>query len=84
MSNEQNLGWLGYIGDYTTQLYRIIINHYKDPYKPTSIIESNKGFFHGSNDPLDSQRNSANISDWWTHLEPNAQWPQQAFGLAFR
>ena len=22
MSNEKNLGWLGYIGDYTTQLYR--------------------------------------------------------------
>ena len=25
LSNEKNLGWLGYIGDYTTQLYR-------DPY----------------------------------------------------
>ena len=22
VSNEENLGWLGYIGDYTTQLYR--------------------------------------------------------------
>ena len=22
LSNENNLGWLGYIGDYTTQLYR--------------------------------------------------------------
>ena len=22
LSNEKNLGWLGYIGDYTTQLYR--------------------------------------------------------------
>ena len=22
MSNEKNLGWLGHIGDYTTQLYR--------------------------------------------------------------
>ena len=34
MSNEKNPGWLGYIGDYTTQLYRDcnIINHYKDPY----------------------------------------------------
>ena len=21
LSNEKNLGWLGYIGDYTTQLY---------------------------------------------------------------
>ena len=32
LSNEKNLGWLGYIGDYTTQLYRdYFINHYKDP-----------------------------------------------------
>ena len=22
MSNEKNPGWVGYIGDYTTQLYR--------------------------------------------------------------
>ena len=22
MCNEKNIGWLGYIGDYTTQLYR--------------------------------------------------------------
>ena len=22
VSNEKNLGWLGYIGDYTAQLYR--------------------------------------------------------------
>ena len=27
LSNEKNPGWLGYIGDYTTQLYR-------DYYKP--------------------------------------------------
>ena len=26
----------------------ITINHYKDPYQPTSIMESNKGFFRGS------------------------------------
>ena len=33
VSNEKNPGWLGYIGDYTTQLYRdYFINHYKDPY----------------------------------------------------
>ncbi len=38
LSNEKNPGCLGYIGDYTTQLYRdynkpsIIINHYKDPH----------------------------------------------------
>ena len=22
MSNEKNAGWLGYVGDYTTQVYR--------------------------------------------------------------
>ena len=27
-----------------------MINHYKDPYEPTSIMESSKGFFRGSND----------------------------------
>ena len=33
MSNEKEPGWLGYIGDYTTQLYRdYFINHCKDPY----------------------------------------------------
>ena len=26
----------------------IIISHNKDPYKPTSIMVSNKGFFRGS------------------------------------
>ena len=47
LSNDKNLGWLGYIGDYTTQLYRDynIINHYKDPYEPTSIMESQRVFF---------------------------------------
>ena len=24
LSNEKNLGWLGYIGDHTTQLYRAL------------------------------------------------------------
>ena len=32
MSNEKNTGCLVYIGDYTTQLHRILINHCKDPY----------------------------------------------------
>ena len=33
VSNETNPGCLGYIGDYTTQLYiGIIISHFKDPY----------------------------------------------------
>ena len=33
VSSEKKPGWLFYIGDYTTQLYRdYFINHYKDPY----------------------------------------------------
>ena len=33
MSNEKNLGWLGYIGDEILPSYiGIIINHCKDPY----------------------------------------------------
>ena len=32
MSNEKEPGCLGYLGDYTTQLCGIIINHYEDPY----------------------------------------------------
>ena len=43
-ATKKNPGWLGYIGDHTTQLYRDYNNHYK----PTSIMESNKGFFRGS------------------------------------
>ena len=32
VSNEKNLGWLGYIGDDKLPSYiGIIINHYKDP-----------------------------------------------------
>ena len=31
LSNEKNLGCLGYMGDYTTQLYGDYINHYEDP-----------------------------------------------------
>ena len=48
LGNEKNPGCLGYIGDYTTQYIGIIVNQYKDPYKPTSIMESSKGFFRGS------------------------------------
>ena len=34
-----------YIGEYTTQLYREkIINHRKDPHKPTSIMKSRRVF----------------------------------------
>ena len=33
MSNEQDLGCLGYIGDEILPSYvRIIVKHYKDPY----------------------------------------------------
>ena len=46
LSNEKNLGCLGYIGDYTTQLYRdYFINHYKDPYL---IWKVGPCFFRGS------------------------------------
>ena len=31
-SHEKKPGWLGYIGDYTTQLYGDNNNHCKDPY----------------------------------------------------
>ena len=48
MSHDKYAGWLGYIRDEIS--IGIIINHYKDPYQPTSIMESNKGFFRGSND----------------------------------
>ena len=44
---------LGYIGDYTTQLYGdYMINHNKDPYKTTSKMESKSFFFRGSDDAL--------------------------------
>ncbi len=35
LSGDQNPGWLGDVGDYTTHLYDYedyFINHYKDPY----------------------------------------------------
>ena len=45
MSNEKHPGCLGCIGDYTTQYMGIFISQYKDPYKPTSIMESRRVFF---------------------------------------
>ena len=43
---KKNPGCLGCIGDYTTQLYGdFLISQYKDPYKPTSIMESRRFFF---------------------------------------
>ena len=34
-------GRLRYVGNYTTQIYiGILINHFKDPYETTSIMES--------------------------------------------
>ncbi len=33
-------GWLRYVGDYTTQLCGIVINHCKDPYWTSSAMES--------------------------------------------
>ena len=42
VSNETNSGCLGFVGDYTTQLCGEYnkLNHYKDPYSTTSIMES--------------------------------------------
>ena len=49
MSNEKKTGCLGYIGDYTTQLYRdYFISQYKDPYQAISIMECHKGLVHVS------------------------------------
>ena len=42
LSNEKNPGCLGYIGDDMLPSYGyvgIIINHYNDPYEPTSIMK---------------------------------------------
>ena len=42
MSNQKSPDWLGYIGAYTTQLYRDYnkpYSNYKDPYEPTSTME---------------------------------------------
>ena len=45
MSTEKKTGCLGSIGDYTTQYMGIFISQCKDPYKPTSIMESRRVFF---------------------------------------
>ena len=47
LSNEKNPGWLGYIGNMLPRYMGVIISHCKDPYKPTSIMESKKGFLRG-------------------------------------
>ena len=46
-SNEKRApGCLGYIGDFVLHSYMgIKIRHYKDPYKPISIMESRTRFF---------------------------------------
>ena len=40
-----NPGYLDCIGDYTTNYMGILISQYKDPYKPTSIMESRRVIF---------------------------------------
>ena len=47
VSNEKNPGWLGFIGGYTTQLYRdyFIYHEIRIPIKETSIMESRRVFF---------------------------------------
>ena len=46
----KNPGWLGYVGDYTTQLYRDYnkhINHCKDPVLKQPVFHGmSKGFFY--------------------------------------
>ena len=42
------VGW-GYIGDeILPTCVGIIINHYKDPYQPSSIVECHKGIVHAA------------------------------------
>ena len=68
----KNPGWLGYTGHYTTQSYRDYnISHYKDPYKPTSIMESNEVFFF---------RGSIEVTSWpWWFVVKNGMnnYPQK-------
>ena len=58
VSHEKNPGCLGYIGDCSIlpSYMGIIINHCKDPYEPTSMMESKKDFFHGSSEAGDDFR----------------------------
>ena len=60
MSNEKTLGWLFLIGDDKLPSYMgIMISQYKDPYKPTSIMECHKGFERCSHvlpSPSESQK----------------------------
>ena len=49
VSSDQNSGYLLYIGDYTTQLYRDLQSHQKDNMNKSLIImECHKGFEHCS------------------------------------
>ena len=47
----------------------IVMTHYKDPYKPTSIMESKKGFFGGSHFhqlyPKNSNQPHLHIQLWY-------------------
>ena len=45
MSNEKDPSCLGYIGDYTTQLYRDYNKTLQDPYWTTRIMDRKKVFF---------------------------------------
>lgn len=37
--NQYYLVCLGYLGDYTAQLYGIKVNHSEDPHEPTNIMK---------------------------------------------
>ena len=61
LSNEKSPGCLGCIGNYITLCFKgILISQYKDPYKPTSMMESRRV-------PLQPKSSPQN----WGHL----QWP---------
>ena len=64
MRNEKNPGWLGYIGDYTTQLYR----DYNKPFIKTPINQPVQwkviSFFCGSYNDLRDFSNDFGSITW--------------------
>ena len=48
VSNEKNPGCLGYVGIILPNYMGILKGQYKDPYKPTSIMENRRVFFRSS------------------------------------
>ena len=49
LSNERQPCWLGYLGDDKLPSFKgITINHYKDPYSTTNIMEGRRDISRGS------------------------------------